>query len=241
MNVAGIPKVLITDKYKAYSPAVKRLEGTLYGKGRFRHITIRARNLSKIHISGGPIVNGVRANNNIIEATWSRIKRSMDTAYMERDAADDIIHYHVIHHNFIKPHFAHSATRVVRNGTRNKVNKTPVRAAGYPLWFANFEDPIKESLGYDKSFVFKLKDDMLARLTVGIRGDRTAVISVKRKTPKKTIVRIDKILQIECGFKLDYKKRRWFRDIASIPDMKAIRTRNLAGKAPIQTFEICHK
>lgn len=29
--------------------------------------------------------------------------------------------------------------------------------------------------------------------------------------------------------------------IASIPGMKAICTRNLAGKAPIQTFKICHK
>ena len=43
MNVAGIPQVLITDKYKAYSPAVKKLERTLYGKGSVKHIMIRPR------------------------------------------------------------------------------------------------------------------------------------------------------------------------------------------------------
>ena len=119
-------------------------------------------------------MGGVRANNNIIEATWSRIKRNMNTVYMERGAVDDIIHYHVIHHNFIKPHFAHPKMRVERHGIRNEVNMTPVRAAGYPFWFANFEDLIRESMSYDKSFVFKLKDDMLARLTVGIHGNKTA-------------------------------------------------------------------
>ena len=239
--MAGIPNVLITDKYKAYSPAVKRLERTLYGKGNVKHITIRAKNVSKLHIRGGPVVNGTRANNNIIEATWSRIKRSMNTAYMEHDTASNIIHYHVIHHNFIKPHFFHPTVEVERHETRNEINKTPVMAAGYPLWFANFEEIIKESSGYDKSFVFKLKDDMLAYLTVGIRGDSTVVISVKQKTPMKTIIKIDKILQTECGFKLDYKKRQWFRDIMSIPYMKATRMHNLLGKVPIQTFEICHK
>ena len=240
VNVAGIPKLLITDKYRAYSPAVKRLERTLYGKGSVRHITIRAKNLSRLHMAGGPVVGGVRANNNIIEAAWSRIKRNMNTVYMERGAVDDIIHYHVIHHNFIKPHFAHPKMRVERHGIRNEVNMTPVRAAGYPFWFANFEDLIRESMSYDKSFVFKLKDDMLARLTVGIHGNKTAVISAKQGTHMGTIVKIDKILQTECGFKLDYKRCQWSKDIESIPSMKAIRTRNLSGKAPIQTFEICH-
>ena len=117
VNVAGIPKVLITDKYKAYSPAVKRLERTLYGKGNVKHITIRAKNVSKLHIRGGPVVNGTRANNNIIEATWSRIKRSINTAYMEHDTASNIIHYHVIHHNFIKPHFFHPTVGVERHET----------------------------------------------------------------------------------------------------------------------------
>ena len=241
VNVAGIPRLLITDKYKAYSPAVKRLERALYGKGSVEHITIRAKNPSRLRMVGGPVVDGVRANNNIMEAAWSRIKRNMNTAYMERGAADDIIHYHVIHHNFIKPHFAHPAMRVERNGTRNEVNKTPVVAAGYPFWFANFEDLIRESLSYDKSFVFKLKDDMLARLTVGIHGNRTAVISAKQGTDMRTIIKIDKILQTECGFKLDYEKHRWSKDIESIPGMKAIRARNLSGKVPIQTFEICNK
>ena len=37
-----------------------------------------------------------------------------------------------------------------------------------------------------------------------------------------------------------YNKCQWSKDIESIPSMKAIRTRNLSGKVPIQTFEICH-
>ena len=114
-------------------------------------------------------------------------------------------------------------------------------AAGYPFWFANFEDLIRESLSYDKSFVFKLKDDMLPRLTVGIHGNKTAVISANQETNTRTIIKIDKILQTECGFKLGYKKRQWSKDIESIPSMKAIRARDLSGKVPNQTFEICHK
>ena len=165
----------------------------------------------------------------------------MNTAYMEHDTASNIIHYHVIHHNFIKPHFFHPTVGVERHETGNEINKTPVMAAGYPLWFANFEELIKESLGYDKSFVFKLKDDMLAHLTVGIREDKTVVISVKRDIPTNTIVKIDRILQTECGFMLDYKKRQWSRNIPSIPEMKAARTRNLSGTVPVQTFEICNK
>ena len=133
VNVAGIPKLLITDKYKAYSPAVKRLERTLYGKGSVRHITIRAKNLSRLHMAGGPVVGGVRANNNIIEATWSRIKRNMNTVYMERGAVDDIIHYHVIHHNFIKPHFAHPKMRVEKERDPQRGKHDPRQGRGVPV------------------------------------------------------------------------------------------------------------
>ena len=52
---------------------------------------------------------------------------------------------------------------------------------------------------------------------------RTAVISAKQGTDMRTIIKIDKILQTECGFRLDYKKRQWSKDIESIPGMKAIR------------------
>ena len=110
VNVAGIPKVLITDKYKTYSPAVKRLERTLYGK----------------------------------------------------------------------PHFFHPTVEVERHETGNKINKTPVHGRRLPVVVCQLRGTHQGSLGYDKSFVFKLKDDMLAHLTVGIREDKTVVISVKR-------------------------------------------------------------
>ena len=37
------------------------------------------------------------------------------------------------------------------------------------------------------------------------------------------------------------QKCQWSRDIPSIPEMKATRTRNLSGTVPVQTFEICNK
>ena len=240
VNVAGIPKVLISDQYTAYPPAVRKLERTLYGKGSIEHIAIRAKNLSTLRMPGGPTSETFRVHNNILEAAWSRIKRSMNMAYAEGDSADDAIHYHVIHHNFIKPHFAHPPMRVERHEVPNEVNMTPVRAAGYPLWFANFEELIRESLSYDKSFVFRLKDDLPAHLTVGIRENKTVVIAPKQGTDRETIVKIDRILQTECGFKLDYDRLQWSRDIESIQRMKEIRTRNLSGKVPVQTFEIYH-
>ena len=45
----------------------------------------------------------------------------------------------------------------------------------------------------------------------------------------ETIVKINRILQTECSFKLDYKRHQWSKDIESIPSMKAIRARNLSG------------
>ena len=41
---------------------------------------------------------------------------------------------------------------------------------------------------------------MLDRLRIGIRDKRTVVITAKEGTPKATVKRIDRKLQVECGF-----------------------------------------
>lgn len=61
-----------------------RKDAVREGQRQAHHDT--AKNISRLHIRGGPVVNGARANN-IIEATWSRIRRSMNTAHMENDLA----------------------------------------------------------------------------------------------------------------------------------------------------------
>lgn len=238
VNVGGIPREVTTDKYAAYEPAVRRLEKALKRKGKVEHISIRAENLSSLHI---PDKTG--RNNNIVEALWSRIKRHMrSTTYMETETAEIIVRYHVINHNFVKPHTALSKVNVDRGGVPNKVYLTPAQGGGYPLWFANFEELLRESLGYDKAFLLKLDRNMLSRIRIGIhRDNRTTLIKVRPRTPKSEVIEIDKVLQTKCGFMLDYKSQRWAKEIPSISHMLRMRKDNLLGKVPVKTFEICHR
>lgn len=235
-NVAGVPKSIVTDKYRAYDVAVRKLEKTLNvaDKGDIRHIRVKAR-YSKLHFK-------MPAHNNFIESVWSKLKRNMrGINTMEPDTARNMIHYHVIRHNFIRPHSELPETRVNRHNTPHVINKTPVMMAGHPVWYASFEEIVIDAYGYDKSFIFKLGPDLLKCLTVGIRKGNTVVISVKPRIKKEDVIEIDRTLQTKCGFVLDYSKKEWSKQIDSIRYMQYVRSRNISGNVPVQTFEICNR
>ncbi len=241
--VAGMPTDIITDCYLAYRPAIRRLTGDIEKQGgKLNHILVRAKNQSELHFKPKKPTNGVPNHNNSIESAWSTIKRNMDimSGYGEYHS-DHVISYNIINHNFIKPHSSLRKFRAVRQGQADMVNMTPAMVGGYPKWFANFNELLTESWGYDKSFIFKLGPKMLDRLRVGIRGRKTVAIAVKERTAKSMVAKIDRKLQTECGFEYVPGRREWRREIPSIMNMNRRREDNMGAVMPMQTFEVCNR
>ena len=117
---------------------------------------------------------------------------------------------------------------------------TPAMRGRYPQWFATFEELLTEAWGYDKSFVFKLGENLMQLIKIGIRNKKTVVISTKEKTLKSKIAEIGRILQIECGF-VNTRKNEWRKDMPSILNMNRRREENVGGVMPEQTFEVCNR
>ena len=82
---------------------------------------------------------------------------------------------------------------------------------------------------------------MLDRLRVGIRDKKTVVITAKEGTPKATIKRIDRKLQVECGFTYASGKKEWTRQMPSIMNMNRRREESMGTTMPEQTFEVCNR
>lgn len=243
MIVAGMPSDIITDCYKGYLPAMKKLAKYVkQNGGSLNHIKIRAKNQSKLHLSPKKPVNGVPNHNNNIESMWAKIKRNMDimSGYGEYNS-DNVIAYNIINYNFIKPHSSLEAFTATRHGERSSIDMTPAMAAGYPKWFATFEELLTESWGYDKSFVFKIRPDMLKRLRIGIRNKREVILSAKERTSMSMNRKIDRKLQVECGFEKTHRKNEWVRQMPSILNMNRRREENMGDVMPDQTFEVCNR
>ena len=237
-TVAGIPTIVTTDCYPAYPKAIKRWKESL-PSGNIEHIQNKAGNQSTLHISAGKTAQGNPRHNNVIESTWSKLKRNMDVLGSYENHYEHIIGYNILRYNFIRPHSGLGKITVERHGKTNTINMTPAMAGGYPIWFANFSELFKEAWGYDKSFVFKVGPDLMSNLKVGVRK-KEVVISVKPNVPDDTIKKIDRILQVMCGFAKDSGKEQWRRQIDSIMNMRRRRTAKL-GLVPEQTFEVCNR
>ena len=82
---------------------------------------------------------------------------------------------------------------------------------------------------------------MLNRLRVGIRNKKTVVITAKEGTPKATIKRTDRKLQVECGFTYASERKEWTRQMPSIMNMNRRREESMGTAMPEQTFEVCNR
>ena len=241
--VAGMPTDIITDCYGAYGPAISRLgrEMKKHG-GSVNHILVRSKDQSTLHMRPKKPKDAAPRHNNHIESMWAKVKKNMDimSGYGEYHS-DSIISYNIINHNFIRPHTSLDTFTAERHGQVNKVNLTPVMAGGYPKWFATFTELLTESWGYDKSFVFKMGPKMLNGLRVGIRDRRTVAITAKEGTPRAAVKKIDRKLQVECGFTYAPERKEWTRQMPSIMNMNRRREESMGAAMPEQTFEVCNR
>ena len=240
--VAGVPSNITTDQYPAYKSAVKKLEKNMQhgNRGSVRHINIRAKNQSTLHYTPKKSTGDIPMHNNYIESTWAKIKKNAGhvSGYTDK-SYDSLIHYYIIHYNFMNPHGACGEFSAKRHDNTRRLNRTPVMNAGYPHWLATFEEVICEAWGYDKSFVFKLGQDLLKNVRMGIRG-KFMTISAKKKTKKDVLYNLDRTLQVFCGFSSDPKKNQWRRLMPSMSAMYEKRSALLADVIPEKTFEVCY-
>ena len=82
---------------------------------------------------------------------------------------------------------------------------------------------------------------MLDRLRIRIRDKRTVVITAKEGMPKATVKRIDRKLQVECGFTYASEKKEWTRQMPSIMNMNKRREESMGAAMPEQTLEVCNR
>ena len=239
VTVAGVPKIITTDCYKAYGPAVKQLQDRYPKFEKIKHIQNRAKNQSTLNIPAGND-GATPRNNNTIESTWSKLKRNMDMLSRYESNFEGIIAFIIMRYNFIRPHSGiGKKTTIMRHDTNLDIDLTPAMAGGYPLWFANFFELFREAWGYDKSFIFKMNPELVRKIKIGIRNKNTVVISTKPGVTEDESKKIDRTLAT-CGFVNMAGRNEWKRQIASISNMNRRRTAKL-GIAPAQTFEVCHR
>ena len=82
---------------------------------------------------------------------------------------------------------------------------------------------------------------MFKRLRIGIRSKRAVVLSAKERTSKSMNRKIDRKLQVDCGFEKTYRKNEWVRQMPSILNMNRRREENMGDVMPEQTFEVCNR
>ena len=71
---------------------------------------------------------------------------------------------------------------------------------------------------------------MLDRLRVGIRDRRTVAITAKEGTPRAALKKIDRKLQMECGFEYAAEKKEWTRQMPSIMNMNRRREEGMGPR-----------
>lgn len=239
--VAGLPNIVITDKYAAYMPAVSKLVKTVGIDRSIMHIQIRAKDVSTLHIRRGMVKMGTEyVHNNLIESTWARIKRNMNAMIsMNYENAVVLINYHIICHNFVRPHSNIGSSLISRHRQTKRIQKTPAMKGGY-AWFSKFEEIMAASLKYHKSFLFKLNRNMIKRLTISVYKDRAIILTVKKNTSKKLIMKIDRILQVQCRFVRDRSvdsRTKWRKDVPPVPKTGLGLKR--PATASIPSFKVC--
>ncbi|ABK78134.1 hypothetical protein CENSYa_1512 [Cenarchaeum symbiosum A] len=140
--MAGFPKKIRTDCYKAYETAYDRLKED--------DIIPQNTELMQRRSKTG--------HNGHIEALWNRLKRKkLLKEYGE--GFKEVMHAAIIQHNFIKGHSVHKKQVTARSEEiEHKMNKTPAMAGGHPIWYNGFGPMLRAARNYDKSFIFSLED-----------------------------------------------------------------------------------
>ena len=215
---AGIPKVITSDLYIAYPKAIKKT----FGEGIVEHRSIRSKTKKNTTFTVGP------NHNNHIERSWRTIKRNAlrnSSEWKWSEGIQHLIYYAMMHYNYIRIH--------------SNFRTTPSVQAGYIKSFENFEEILKDASSYEKSFLFKLGDDIKF---VNIRTPdhcNKIIISPKASADHKKTMNINRILE-DCGFTRSRKNRGWIRKIQLIHTSTQSRNSSTV-RLPARSFEICKK